>query len=147
MVNGNHISSELPHITGIKFLHLDFNDHIAMKFDIVEQHVNEVVCVSNFKLILTPNKGKAVTKLKKKSGNVIHKSIFQFFFVIALPEGKKIEGVRVSGNSLSKIALRSRKSKIKIAYCFALSFIEVCIQKVHQYSSRPFVFKSFSYVK
>ena len=118
-----------------------------MKFDVVKQHINEVTGISNFKLVFTSHKCKAVTKFKKKSGDVIHESILQFFFVIALPDGKKIKGVWISGDSLGKIALRSRKCKIKIAHSFALSFIEVCIQKVHQNSPRPVVLKSFVYVK
>jgi hypothetical protein len=114
----HHIDVEvqLPRILRFEWGRFQFHYDVCVQGDGIQNQVCIEIAVTNLKVFLSGNKGKAIAHFQQVTGDVLNQLFFYVPFVRLFLRSSQIKDVRVFQQVIGKVALRCRKRGCEIVY-------------------------------
>jgi hypothetical protein len=94
VVRRRKVEVHLAGILGLELANLEIDHNIAAQLEMVEQHVQVVVLVGHFEVILAADEGKPDPQLKQEGADVLDQAALDVALLGLLAKAKEVEGMR-----------------------------------------------------
>ena len=144
IIDYRQVKIDLAGKLGLKGNHLDVDDDVRPKLQVIEQQVDVKVVAADFEVHLAADEGESDAEFEKEITNMLQQTALQLTFLGVVCEGEKVKIIWILKDVLGEVRLRRWEGALRIGESLALPEVEAGIDVVIENGPAPAVFEALA---